>query len=124
MTQRRGLIALGVLLLAAPVGAQQRIHIPFSPPAPAQPFQAPTTADLGRLLSGGTLAPPTSIITAPQIPANIVLDPARARLRTCPMPVLAPDSTRFAKRSAPVRDIVPQDRMPILTPSCENPLRR
>jgi hypothetical protein len=125
VTSRRMLVALCFVFLAGPLEAQRRIYSRVVAPPTPEAFQSPTTAELGRLLRGGSLAPPASVLVAPHTAASLTrVDTIRARRRTCPMPVLAPDSARFAAGPIPVRDSLSRDPMPTFAPLCENPLRR
>jgi hypothetical protein len=76
-------------------------------------------------LRGGVLDPAVSMFAVPPAIASLTrVDTITTQRRTCPMPVLAPDSTRFATARVPVRDSAAHDAMPTLAPPCENPLRR
>ena len=118
MHTRPGFVVLLILGVSTSALAQRRISYTLRPATPIL-FQAPTSADLARTLTGGTL-PSTSI---PSV-GRPVVDSAVTPVPTCPMPVVTMDSTRVTPMPTMSRDSVSRDRMPVLRPSCANPLRR
>ena len=118
MHTRLGLVVLLILGVSTSALAQRRISYTLRPATPIL-FQAPTSADLARALTGGTL--PSASSPAVGKPA---VDSAATTVSTCTMPFVTMDSTRVARMPNTSRDSVSRDRMPVLRPSCANPLRR
>ena len=103
-------------LLATPAAAQhERVHVTYPLSLP-NPFQAPSPLQLGGTLSGRQLPGSTITITR--------ADTTRSAVRTCPMPVLKPDSSKFGRMRVMNLDSTHKSAMPVISPPCVNPLNR
>jgi hypothetical protein len=119
MRTRLGIIVLLIAGGSTSATAQRRIYYSLSRPTPIL-FQTPTSADLARTLTGGTL----HSTAVPSVATKPAIDSAVASVSTCPMPVLAADSAHIARMPVLARDSVAGSTMPVMRPSCVNPLRR
>ena len=108
---------VSLFTVGAVAQAQRRVFV-ATQPASAGRFQAPTTAAVGRMLSGTTLH---AAAASPTISAH---DTATTVRRTCPMPIAAPDTTRLDRMPLTAGDTTRRDAMPVGQPQCVNPLRR
>lgn len=106
-----------VVIINSAAGAQGRVY--FSPRlSTGARFQAPTAADIGRTLTGGS---PLALRAAPTFAERDSLPSTR---RLCPMPIAVPDSARLERILQVTSDTTRHDAMPIVKPQCVNPLRR
>lgn len=121
MPGHRILFALVVGYVIAPLGAQPQAPSRAAMPSPIQQFQGWTPSTFDDALR--SLSPAASMLVAPGLAAFRV-DSLQAPRRTCPMPVMTPDTTRFPVISRSRRDSLLQDPMPTVAPRCENPLHR
>ena len=103
-------------MLAASAAAQhERVHVTYPLSLP-NPFQAASPLQLGATLSGRQL--PGSTI------AVIRADTSRSAVRTCPMPVLKPDTAKYGRIRMFKLDSTHKSTMPVIPPPCVNPLNR
>jgi hypothetical protein len=104
--------------LAALAAAQhERVHITYPLSLP-NPFQAPSSTQLGGTLSGRMLTLPVPAVTVTRA------DTLRNPVRTCPMPVLKPDTSKFPSMRVIKPDSTYKSTMPVIRPACVNPLNR
>jgi hypothetical protein len=108
--------ALALLLMLCPAANAQRRFYSKAATSTSFSFQVPTSAELGRTLTGAAL--PSNL------QANaMIADSLRAVRRTCPMLVMTPDSTRSEHMPRVAADTTRRDSIPTLRPGCVNPLR-
>src|SRR5262252_4386708 len=120
MSRRFPIACLLLAILSTSAAAQRRrYYTPLSSPI-ASAFQNPSAADLARTLTGGPL-PKSSPVSARRQPLP---DSVGAPRRTCPIPILVPDSTGLERAFSQRLDSASRTRMPILKPPCTNPLKR
>jgi hypothetical protein len=108
-----------VALTAMPGLAQGSVY--YSVPAPVlpSPLHPLTLREFAQALSTGT---PKRALSAPfRAPASESLIIVQ---RTCPMPVLHPDSARLEPMPVTVVDTNRVQSMPVARSSCQNTLRR
>jgi hypothetical protein len=123
------LAGLGVAVIPkASANAQSRLSPPTQTGQPRSAFSLPTNSDLSRLLDGRLLesstVPPLPAI--PRIELKPTLgDSTTIARQTCPMPVADPYKSKASVQRMPVviPDSSSQGSMPVLRPSCVNPLR-
>jgi hypothetical protein len=113
------LLASSLLALVATSAASAQYRVYSSKPAvtPA-PFQVADARALGRTLSGRPLESSSGSTRS-----FVITDSTRRVLRTCPMPVLTPDTTRLERMRVLPADTSARASMPIVKPDCSNPLR-
>ena len=111
-------IACG-LVVSAPAGAQSRVYVvrPLGGSAPS--FEAPTERVWGKSLT--EVPSKTAGRTTPS--SLVSVDSTRRAIRTCPMPVLVPDTARLERIRVIVSDTLRRDPMPVAKLECSNPLQ-
>jgi hypothetical protein len=119
---RQSLVVFLMVVTATPVAAQLRREYRSATQAvPLQAFQPLSSGDWAHALRGGAISPALSVATPNKRPAAI--DSTPASRRTCPMPVLTPDSTRYSVAVPSAPSAAKRQAMPVVVPTCHNPLR-
>ena len=110
----------GILFATSSAAAQQRVY--FSPAYPTtstrSPFQTPDPSELAKTLTGTPLPSARTSIDGAVAP-----DSTRRVVRTCPMPILVPDTTHLERMPLAPIDTVRRYAMPVARPACGNPLQ-
>jgi len=108
------------LVVSSPAVAQRREYVarPIGSSAPS--FEAPTQ----RLWAKSLTEAPSGTVRPPRTSLLVAADSTTHSIRTCPMPVLVPDTARLERMRIISRDTLVREPMRMAKPECSNPLRR